>query len=369
MLEAVSGTHGGSLGSRGIAGLVLGLVLAWSKPLLAGDAALAESLFREGKQLMQARDYARACPKLSESYRQDPASGTLLALALCQEQAGQTASAWGSYTSAVSRARQEGRSDREQAARERAAALEPKLSRLTVEVAPSVAQLPGFSLTRDGAPLPSAAWGSAMPVDPGEHVLEASADGKLPWRKSVRLGASADRQTAKVTALEDAPVTSAPATPAPAPPLATAPVAAPAPSAPSAPSTAPSEGTNAKPTRSGGWSTLRWVGLTTGGIGLAALGAAGVFAIRARDWDHYSKQDGHCDKETGCDPTGRALNRHAIEEANIATVLSIGGGAVAALGLTLFIVGGFTSTPDSASVGVSTQVASDGATLALSGAF
>ena len=53
----------------------------------AGDAATAEALFREGRTLMDAGNYTAACPKLAESYAQDAATGTLLALGMCQERA------------------------------------------------------------------------------------------------------------------------------------------------------------------------------------------------------------------------------------------------------------------------------------------
>src|SRR6188768_3528832 len=98
----------------------------------AGDATLAESLFRDGKKLMTAGDYAKACPKLAESYAQDPATGTLLALAVCFEEQGKLASAWTTYSEVASRARAEGRVDREQAAREHVTALAPRLSMLTI---------------------------------------------------------------------------------------------------------------------------------------------------------------------------------------------------------------------------------------------
>src|SRR5437762_12184782 len=102
--------------------------------IYAGDAAAAEALFREGRALMDAGNYAAACPELEESYSQDPGTGTLLALGICQEHAGHTASAWATYAEVATRAKADGRADREQAAREHMAALDPKLSHLTIEV-------------------------------------------------------------------------------------------------------------------------------------------------------------------------------------------------------------------------------------------
>src|SRR5690242_4971467 len=58
------------------------------------DAAAAEALFEEAKRLFEQGDHGAACPKFSESYRLDPATGALFALALCHERAGKIASAW-----------------------------------------------------------------------------------------------------------------------------------------------------------------------------------------------------------------------------------------------------------------------------------
>src|SRR3954470_3724696 len=117
--------------------LPLALVLtafALAPSVHAGDVATAEALFREGRALMDAGNFQAACPKLAESFEQDPGTGTLLALAICRERDGQLASAWASYGQVASRSKREGRADREQAARDAMQALEPRLSHLTITV-------------------------------------------------------------------------------------------------------------------------------------------------------------------------------------------------------------------------------------------
>src|SRR6185436_7071846 len=67
------------------------------------DPAAGEALFREGRRFMKSRDFASACPKLEESLRLDPATGTLVNLADCEEQIGRTASAWQHWRAAADR--------------------------------------------------------------------------------------------------------------------------------------------------------------------------------------------------------------------------------------------------------------------------
>jgi tetratricopeptide (TPR) repeat protein len=61
------------------------------------DPVAAEALFREGRSAADAGNYAVACPKFEESYRLDPAPGTLLNLGDCEEHRGQLALALQHY--------------------------------------------------------------------------------------------------------------------------------------------------------------------------------------------------------------------------------------------------------------------------------
>jgi len=317
----------------------------------AGDATLAEALFREGRTLMDAGDFARACPKLQESYAQDPGTGALFALARCHEKSARLASAWTLYSQVASRARAEGRADRERAARERSAALEPRLSKLVIVVPRDVAALSGLIIKRDDQTLAAAAWGSALPADPGEHTVEVSAPGKKPWRQRVVLGKEADLQELVVPSLEAAETSDSKASP---PRKAAAP---PSPTSPKEEDSSESSG-----------SLLRPIGLVAGGLGLVGIGVGSYFGLKAKHSSDKSKEDGHCDNDTVCDETGKPLANQALSDARISTVLFIAGGALLASGVTLFIVGG-EREKDQPSVTLTPSAGPNQATLWLHGEF
>lgn len=317
--------------------------LAFAPCALARDPVMAETLFQEGRALMDAGNYAAACPKLAESYAQDPATGTLLALALCQEAGGQTASAWASFSEVVARAQASGQKEREDAARERMAALGPKLSRLTINVQGDQA---GIAVSRDGTPVGRAAWGTAVPIDPGTHVIEASAPGKVPFRTSVTIAAEKDAQAVGVPILADAPRDAAPV-----------PLGAPAQPARATADVAPESGP-----------PLRTIGIVVGAVGVVGLGVGGFFALRAASLDAESNENGHCDANQQCDPTGGAKRDDAIAAANVATVAVVAGGVLTAAGLSLFLVGGPQETR-TAHVSATPVIARDSGGLVVHGAF
>jgi len=195
----------------------------WSAPARAqaGNAALAESLFREGKRLSSEKKFAEACPKFAESYKLDPGLGTLLNLATCHESEGKPATAWAEFSEAAARAKREGDNDRAQLAEERVRVLEPKLAHVSIALAPGAA-VPGLVVKFDGRELSSAALGLQIPIDPGKHVLEASAPGKQTSAQSFDAPSTPSTLAVTVPVLKDgAPAPAATPAPVPAPTQAT----------------------------------------------------------------------------------------------------------------------------------------------------
>ena len=171
---------------------VLFLSLAMAPAVYAGDEAssgknLAQSLFEEGRRLMDAGRYAEACPRFADSERLEPGGGTVLNLALCYERLGKLALAYTTYNDALSQAIADRRRDREDYARERIAALAPRLPRITVRMAERPS---GFEVRLDGTRVPDSALDTAMPVDPGRHTLDGAAPGRPPWQAVVTLAES-----------------------------------------------------------------------------------------------------------------------------------------------------------------------------------
>ena len=153
------------------------------------DSFRAEALFVEGRALLKVNEYARACGLLAESYRLDPATGSLLALALCDEQQGKLASALESYEQVQWRAHMEGQTEREQVARARAEALRPVVSTLTVHASTTDNRL---EVRMNERVLSAAELNVALPVDGGTVHVEAVAPGKQTWRTDLPVAPAGD---------------------------------------------------------------------------------------------------------------------------------------------------------------------------------
>ena len=161
--------------------------LAAADPASTEDRALAEALFREGKALLEAGDSAAACKKLEESRRLESAGGTVIALAICYEYAGKTASAWAEFQVALGLARRDQREDRAALATERIAALEQTLYWVSIRVPDGNRELSDFRVERNGSLVSPGSWGTPVALDPGEHVFAASASDHVRWSQTVHV--------------------------------------------------------------------------------------------------------------------------------------------------------------------------------------
>ncbi|MDI1476855.1 hypothetical protein [Polyangium sp. y55x31] len=151
-----------------------------------GPVERAEVLFNRAMELSTEGRDPEACPMLEQSLALDPAMGTRYRLAECYERTNRREAAYRLYTEVAIEAKRAGMTDRESRARLRSEALSAMLARLVVWVPKDVAETPELEVTIDGRPLDRAAWtGDPLPVDLGEHVLEAMAPGRKPYRRVV----------------------------------------------------------------------------------------------------------------------------------------------------------------------------------------
>jgi len=158
------------------------LLVATALPARA-DETVARDAFKRAQELANASPprWAEACPLFEASYRADPQIGVLLYLADCHEHVGRIASAYAEFTDAADLARQRGDA-RESIARQRAATLAPRLSKIRVVAPPEPP--PGLVVKRDGVDI-TLLVGGELAIDPGDHELEASAPGYISWSKKV----------------------------------------------------------------------------------------------------------------------------------------------------------------------------------------
>jgi hypothetical protein len=286
--------------------LVLGACLAL--PLSASaDQAKAESLFREGRRLLAEGHVAEACDRFTESQREEPSSGALLNLARCHGDAGMTATAWGEYLAAAHLARAQGRTQQATEAELRAEELAPRLLRLVVELE---RQSPGIVVTRNGERLALSELGVSTPVDPGSHVIRATAPGYSDWTTTVLLAQPGQLRRVTIPALALLPSSNAASA---HPPLLDAP------KVPTAKK--PSGQPHGKKTRddtaerravpAGTW--------VAAGVGTATLVSTAVLAWVAKStWDDAHER-GFCDAAHACNRQGLDETDEARRLGNLAT--------------------------------------------------
>ncbi len=270
----------------------------------AQDPGAAEALFQKARPLMEKGKLDQACPLFEESYRLDPAPGTLLNLAACSRLTGKTATSWSQFIEAARSFRRKGDERRAQFADGQAKEIEPLLAYVVIR-AESAPQ--GLRLKRDETELTASVLETKLPLDPGEHTITASAPGHKP--RNVTFTAEARKSIdVVIPALE---------------------VGEPDPPA----------GLAGGPTGDDGGRAARRemqqvAAFVVGGVGLASLAVGGVFigltAMKSSDTDEL------CPNKRCTTQAGRDALDEANTFANVANGTLIAGGVLLATGIVVY---------------------------------
>jgi hypothetical protein len=254
------------------------------------DSVAAEHLFQQGQVAVEAADWAGACRYFAESLRLEPAAGTMLNLADCEEHRGRIATAWQLYSDAA--AQLDDQDDRRPFATARALALAARTPKLIVRVRAPIPD--GARVSRGAVELGPVTLGMPIPVDPGAHAVTLSSPGRAVRRVSVVL---AEGETRDVL-------------------LEPGEALAPSPRRPTSP--------------------LRTAGPVVGGLGVAGLVAGGVTGALAfaRAGDVRS----HCDAALRCDDDGLDAGRAARSFATASSVSFVAGVIALAAGVSMFLL-------------------------------
>jgi len=283
----------------------------------AAERAQADQLFHDGKARLAAGEVSAACEMFGASYKLDPATGSLLALAMCHEREGKLASAVLEYRQLVEGADAKTRADRLEAARTRIEALTPILSTLTIEVEP---QPDGVSaeVRLNGQIVPASQLGKAMPLDAGSVLVTASAPNARTFAANLTIAARGASERLRVPVLT---------TEVAQRPTAAIPIVRPAGLIQSARASAPVR--PAPPAAPRALSALDFTGIALLSAGTVTLAAGGLLTLR-RIHDNNVSNSG-CTPQ-GCveNPSDTPLRLQGVDKATLVSgaVLTLAGASV-----------------------------------------
>jgi hypothetical protein len=226
------------------------------------------------------------------------------------------------------------------------AALQPGLSKLSI-VVPASSQVDGLEVKRDGVVVGASSYGVPIPVDPGPHVIDASAPGHKHWSNVVQIGSKRDQIAVNLPPLEaspDAVVVPPPVVAQPAQPA--------------------SQQQTAKDDSTG--KTQRIVGIAVAGVGVVGVVVGAVFGLVASG--KKSDATSNCNADLSkCNSAGVDAMSSARSSATISTIGFIAGGALVAGGVVLYVTAPKKSEEKAVAFRISPN--GSGATLSFGGAW
>ena len=149
----------------------------------------ARSLFYRALALQDQGRWAEALELLEKVAETRESAQVRFNIAFNQEHLGRLAAAARSYEKAISLAKQSGAENVTRAAYDRLGRLSSRVARLVLRPIGD-----GVSVTVDGVELGPADWGRAIPVEVGDHTVQAHAAGHKPYRMSVSLPGGETRE-------------------------------------------------------------------------------------------------------------------------------------------------------------------------------
>lgn len=322
------------------------LALGHVTPVLAGDAEQAKALFDEARELAKSGKWPEACEKLEASKKLAPKMLTTYRLADCHERIGRTASAHAGFLTAAELAKSAGDATKQADALDRAKAIEGKLSRIVFDLPKDEGNL---VIKLDGQPVSPSLLLEKLPLDPGEHALVATADGKQPHAMSFHVPPGPAVTTVTVPSLAPTDGSKEPAKtevptesketkePEPPPPVADTPP--------------PS-------------STTKTAGFVALGVGVVGLGVGTWLGLSAKSLDRDA--EALCPAR-GCTPEGKQMNEDARSRGNLATAVFAVGTVAAVAGVVLLVIAPSSATTKTATVQPWVGLGTGG--LSLSGSF
>ncbi len=296
------------------------------------DPAGAEALFLAGRDAVTRGDYGAACPKFAESNRLDPAAGTLINLADCEEHLGALASAWDHWKEAVELLPAD--DARRPIAQRRAGAVEKRVPRLTIKL-PAGAPA-DTKITRDDVEIGIASLNLALPENPGKHAIVVTASGHAPRTITVNL---VEGQSQEIVAEPGEASLPPPEPPPPVPKLGSSP---------------PQERPAPRDTR-----VLGYVIGAAGVVGIGVGAVTGIMAIgKKNDLSSY------CHPANVCTPQGADIASSGHTLAMVSTIAFAAGAVATGVGV-YFVL----SSPRRASMAIGPTAFPGGGGVSIARAF
>lgn len=299
----------------------------------AESARRAERLFKEGADALEHGRYDEACTKLKESSVLVPALGTQYNLGVCYELTHRPASAKQAFLRTAELATKAGKEGLAKDAHARAKKVDVLVPRLLLRL-PEGATSARVRL--DDTELEAKALAAPIELDPGPHQIHATAPGRTAFEAKVELAESRTTEIAVALLLpNEVKIAPPPSPPTPPPPE------------------QPSSNFQ-KP-----------IAIGVVGLGVVALGVSGFFGLQAKN----KLEDSGCRDGQFC-PNAAAAERltDAKNQADLATILAIGGGVALVAGTVLYFTAP-SSSPTKSAVRVVPSLSDRQGSVFLSGTF